>query len=192
MKRAPPPRCPSFERTGGRRLHHSPALGRPCTQAILKSDKHGNKAPATIGFDRRNTDALHGKEKWRLTNSIRHLKYAGKKVRWRCKSLNKRIQIICTQGIKCLDELRNLVLGNTYNSADLTQNATSVNAGNKPLVPNLQAVTDSMFVVSSLEHRATAANVFSDLSFVLSQTKLFVKRKVSAELEGEIIIFELA
>jgi len=85
-----------------------------------------------------------------------------------------------------------LVLGNTYNSADLTQNATSVNAGNKPLVPNLQAVTDSMFVVSSLEHRATAANVFSDLSFVLSQTKLFVKRKVSAELEGEIIIFELA
>jgi len=49
-----------------------------------------------------------------------------------------------------------------------------------------------MFVVSSLEHRAIAANVFSDLSFVLSQTKLFVKRKASADLEGWIIIFELA
>jgi len=46
----------------------------PCTQAILKSDKHANKAPATIGIDRRNTDALHGKDEWRLTKSIRHLK----------------------------------------------------------------------------------------------------------------------
>jgi len=76
--------------------------------------------------------------------------------------LNKRIQTVSTQGIKCLDELFNLILAKTYISEDLTPNATSVNAGNTRFVPNLQAVTDSMFVVSSLEHRAIAANVFSD------------------------------
>jgi len=53
-------------------------------------------------------------EKWRFVKSIRHLKRTDKKVRWRCASHKKSIQIVSKQGIKGPDTMGNLVWANTY------------------------------------------------------------------------------
>jgi len=49
-------------------------------------------------------------ENWRFVKSIRHLMRSDIKVKWRCASYKKSIQIVCQQGIKGSDTMANLLV----------------------------------------------------------------------------------